>query len=1179
MATYIPLKAAKELARHVKAEALARGREEGRAEAERYLAWAVRLNGHGPAVLKALREEGDERLADRIGGGDGEHPAPDPVRVGGDGGAVDDADEDTLNDALTLAAIDALIEAKTHGADTGPMYDYLASLLDDPDQLEELVQFKAFDEEKHPRGDDGRFIGREAIHEAKSNPELAEKLREKTTDPEERKKLEAALAGESDLGRTKAGLHRERVATAKKEKAERISRVRELANDMSMARRGGEPVSPEQYRELMQHLPALSIKELRSVREKLAASFWSRTKREDMVTALVHHAKTKAEQMEYDARHANDDPLDFGMLGDEHGHRPTDRRGEDFNPWHKTDKLEGSYTEAQHGGRMEQRHMLDREHGIKDTVAYNERGADVKPEWRDEAGKTVDTITPTLAKRDEPPGSGGAVAQPEPSPRPPKTAAKLNVPSNPSKLTIDQAEQALADLGYTDIRRVGGDTGHPDDIGVTLVRTPDGEEKELRPMDVRRAIYGESAVPVAAKMDAQSLSHAFTQTGRGKLLGAAKMGDKGKVVSWRVSNPDGGPEQILTDDEVRQAVIDAGLARGKPLTNNPSTPTAQPDPSPQLSPADKIKADEAELAALNRTPFKQLTKEQRARRDQLSREWSARKNPDATPFMTGGGKGPGVSDSENESTATQPANERPMGGTSPADSPPIANSSESPNSSILIQEMTAADALMGKRSFAEWQDAMLQAAYDDDGKVIDQSKADALKNVNMGQYLKNQEIAGRHVMADRKPGVVVGFTPDLSHAIVEHSDGTRGTYYANGLDSLSGHIKSELSKGKHAHLRPEAVEAFAKIVAKQSVEENKNISDVLREKGIDPIKANSIRGAIAAESEKLRVATKPEPSPERKRAMARSRELEESIQSDVEQDKEDASGEKYKQSSNVAKSNQDYTSSAPIAPDVAKELIKSRTHHNRRTDTKGKPIGRHVVYRDDKGKPIAVPADSYMGKQLLEGKTRFQVEGEYDFDEAGKPVRVTNLPKSQENVSSTVDKEVGKADTTPVEPQLAAPKQESKMAPQQKVDAFISGPHGKYFPASYSKYVANATDPTKAFGETLNAAIERADAAGDTAAMDDIRSAAAEIGHTLNLTPRQAKIAAKNIQDAGGVSEIGRNGKVYVVLKDSRSGNVVTVPVTSDNPQDAIAAIKAANVEMKKRKKETASRIAGERSE
>jgi hypothetical protein len=99
---------------------------------------------------------------------------------------------------------------------------------------------------------------------------------------------------------------------------------------------------------------------------------------------------------------------------------------------------------------------------------------------------------------------------------------------------------------------------------------------------------------------------------------------------------------------------DRGLpVAGPKAAATPATPDVAPATPDVAPPAPH--PDDAELAALNRTPAKQLTPAQRARRDQLSAAHFARKFPDATPVMLGGGKGPGVSDSENEGTAARPA--------------------------------------------------------------------------------------------------------------------------------------------------------------------------------------------------------------------------------------------------------------------------------------------------------------------------------------------------------------------------------------------------------------------------------------------------------------------------------------------------------------------------------------------
>lgn len=59
---------------------------------------------------------------------------------------------------------------------------------------------KAFDEAKHPRGDDGRFIDKQHIQAAARDPRKAAELRAKVTDPEQRAKLDAAISEQQKTG-------------------------------------------------------------------------------------------------------------------------------------------------------------------------------------------------------------------------------------------------------------------------------------------------------------------------------------------------------------------------------------------------------------------------------------------------------------------------------------------------------------------------------------------------------------------------------------------------------------------------------------------------------------------------------------------------------------------------------------------------------------------------------------------------------------------------------------------------------------------------------------------------------------------------------------------------------------------------------------------------------------------
>lgn len=55
------------------------------------------------------------------------------------------------------------------------------------------AMLSTWNEDDHPRGDDGRFIKKEEIAEAKRNPDKADSLRARVTNPKQRRKLEAAL--------------------------------------------------------------------------------------------------------------------------------------------------------------------------------------------------------------------------------------------------------------------------------------------------------------------------------------------------------------------------------------------------------------------------------------------------------------------------------------------------------------------------------------------------------------------------------------------------------------------------------------------------------------------------------------------------------------------------------------------------------------------------------------------------------------------------------------------------------------------------------------------------------------------------------------------------------------------------------------------------------------------------
>lgn len=61
------------------------------------------------------------------------------------------------------------------------------------DTLARIGKAGKFDESHHPRDDHGRFVSKEDLSQAASDPAKAAELRDRVTDPEQRKKLEAAI--------------------------------------------------------------------------------------------------------------------------------------------------------------------------------------------------------------------------------------------------------------------------------------------------------------------------------------------------------------------------------------------------------------------------------------------------------------------------------------------------------------------------------------------------------------------------------------------------------------------------------------------------------------------------------------------------------------------------------------------------------------------------------------------------------------------------------------------------------------------------------------------------------------------------------------------------------------------------------------------------------------------------
>ena len=157
---------------------------------------------------------------------------------------------------------------------------------------------KAWDESLHPRDDSGRFIGKDKLQAAKSDPHLAQQLRAKTTDPGERAKLDKVLSGEADPGRTRRGEQRHQ--SQQKRAATEADRRRAHRLAMRAFEPGG--LGYDDYEELAGLLPSLTVEQLRSVRAAVGASWGGqRLKRQGMVDTLVAFARQQAAPAEQDA--------------------------------------------------------------------------------------------------------------------------------------------------------------------------------------------------------------------------------------------------------------------------------------------------------------------------------------------------------------------------------------------------------------------------------------------------------------------------------------------------------------------------------------------------------------------------------------------------------------------------------------------------------------------------------------------------------------------------------------------------------------------------------------------------------------------------------------------------------------------------------------------------------------
>jgi hypothetical protein len=125
---------------------------------------------------------------------------------------------------------------------------------------------KAFSEGDHPRDDHGRFVSKGELSRAKGDPAKAAELRARVTDPEQRKKLDAAIGEDGDAP-----------APAKPAPAaDRAARAERAREAVAAALADPKALKPHHLRTLREHLSHLSKEELkghaRALREKVGGN-------------------------------------------------------------------------------------------------------------------------------------------------------------------------------------------------------------------------------------------------------------------------------------------------------------------------------------------------------------------------------------------------------------------------------------------------------------------------------------------------------------------------------------------------------------------------------------------------------------------------------------------------------------------------------------------------------------------------------------------------------------------------------------------------------------------------------------------------------------------------------------------------------------------------------------------
>jgi len=268
--------------------------------------------------------------------------APDPVPDDDDDPDDTDTytpDGDERHDLLAVALQHAQ-DSLADGSDPQPVLDALYALGDDPERLERVLSGEEtfekalqWQEHLHPRGRNGRFIGRDRIEAAKHDPELKKELR-KEVKPGDRKKLEDALSGKSDIGKTaKTAAKHAAEEKRSKIKADRDEgrAIRKRLSDQAIKGK----LEADDLHALIPHLSTMTGKELSNLRELLqnqGVNFGGKRTVGERRERLEAWAKAKALEARMDEQGFSEDEKASGLESVGAKEKPEAAVEEEFDP-------------------------------------------------------------------------------------------------------------------------------------------------------------------------------------------------------------------------------------------------------------------------------------------------------------------------------------------------------------------------------------------------------------------------------------------------------------------------------------------------------------------------------------------------------------------------------------------------------------------------------------------------------------------------------------------------------------------------------------------------------------------------------------------------------------------------------------------------------------------------------